>query len=165
MAEALSIPTPVAASARKSHANKLLFWLPLVLFGVLWADLVRMLSYEWEANEQYAYGWFVPFFALYFFWLRWQDRPAPEVRSQKLEVRRRPGVAQDRTAAVQHATSSSSSVFRHSSQRRPRRHSNRLATGRTARRWKSSRPMPAPRLPKRRAMPKCNITLRWRTRI
>ena len=29
----------------------------------------------------------VPFFALYLFWLRWQDRPTPEVRSQKLEVR------------------------------------------------------------------------------
>jgi exosortase len=31
----------------------------------------------------------VPFFALYLFWLRWQDRPTPEVRSQKLEVRSR----------------------------------------------------------------------------
>src|SRR5206468_9618220 len=28
-------------------------------------------------------------FALYLFWLRWQDRPAPEVRSQKLDVRSR----------------------------------------------------------------------------
>ena len=47
------------------------------------------MSGEWSVNEQYNYGWFVPFFALYLFWLRWQDRPAPEVRSQKLEVRSR----------------------------------------------------------------------------
>ena len=33
------------------------------------------------------FGWFVPFFALYLCWLRWQDAPpAPEVRSQKSEV-------------------------------------------------------------------------------
>ena len=51
--------------------------------------LCRQLSGEWSINEQYNYGWFVPFFALYLFWLRWQDRPTPEVRSQKLEVRSR----------------------------------------------------------------------------
>jgi exosortase len=51
--------------------------------------LCRDLSGEWSVNEQYNYGWFVPFFALYLFWLRWEDRPAPQVRSQKLEVRSR----------------------------------------------------------------------------
>jgi exosortase len=50
--------------------------LPLALFGVLWADLIRQLSYEWRTNEQYAYGWFVPFFALALFWRRWMTRPA-----------------------------------------------------------------------------------------
>jgi exosortase len=54
--------------------------LPLLLFGVLWADLVRQLSYEWEAREQYAYGWFVPFFAAALLWRRWLDRPAPNGR-------------------------------------------------------------------------------------
>jgi exosortase len=54
--------------------------LPLVLFGVLWADLVRQLSYEWAAREQYAYGWFVPFFAAALLWRRWLDRPAPNGR-------------------------------------------------------------------------------------
>jgi exosortase len=58
-------------------------------FAVLWCLLWHQLSGEWSVNEQYNYGWFVPFFALYLFWLRWQDRPAPEVRSQKLEVRSR----------------------------------------------------------------------------
>src|SRR5215217_3880644 len=47
---------------------------------ILWLVLVRQLSGEWSVNEQYRFGWFVPFFALYLFWLRWQDRP--EVSSQ-----------------------------------------------------------------------------------
>ena len=57
--------------------------LPFLFFGALWFVLCRQLSGEWLVNEQYNYGWFVPFFALYLFWLRWQDRPTPEVRSQK----------------------------------------------------------------------------------
>ena len=63
--------------------------LPLLFFGALWFILCRQLSGEWLVNEQYNYGWFVPFFALYLFWLRWQDRPEPEVRGQKSEVRSR----------------------------------------------------------------------------
>jgi exosortase len=63
--------------------------LVLLFFGALWFILCRQLSGEWLVNEQYNYGWFVPFFALYLFWIRWQDRPAREVRSQKLEVRSR----------------------------------------------------------------------------
>ena len=61
----------------------------LLMLTVLWLLLWHQLSGEWSVNEQYNYGWFVPFFALYLFWLRWQDRPAPEVRSQNLEVRSR----------------------------------------------------------------------------
>src|SRR2546428_12814182 len=57
-----------------------------IFFPALWFVLCKHLSGEWSVNEQYNYGWFVPFFALYLFWLRWQDRPAPEVRSQKSEV-------------------------------------------------------------------------------
>ena len=53
-------------------------WLPLAVFAILWADLIRQLSYEWSTNEQYAYGWFVPFFALALFWRRWLTRPSPE---------------------------------------------------------------------------------------
>src|SRR5438094_6526244 len=61
----------------------------LLMLTVLWLLLWHQLSGEWSVNEQYNYGWFVPFFALYLFWLRWQDRPTPEVRSQNLEVRSR----------------------------------------------------------------------------
>jgi exosortase len=46
--------------------------------GALWFILLRHLSNEWSVNEQYNYGWFVPFFAAYLFWLRWQDRPDPQ---------------------------------------------------------------------------------------
>jgi exosortase len=41
----------------------------------LWFVLCRQLSGEWSINEQYSYGWFVPFFAAFLFWLRWEDRP------------------------------------------------------------------------------------------
>src|SRR5207249_11081042 len=61
----------------------------LLVLTALWFLLCKQLSGEWSVNEQYKYGWFVPFFGLYLFWLRWQDRPALEVRSQKLEVRSR----------------------------------------------------------------------------
>jgi len=48
----------------------------LVFFAVLWFVLCWYLSGEWSVNAQYNYGWFVPFFALLLFWLRWEDRPA-----------------------------------------------------------------------------------------
>jgi exosortase len=55
----------------------LTFALSVLFLGVLWFGLCRELSGEWTVNEQYTFGWFVPFFALYIFWLRWQDRPEP----------------------------------------------------------------------------------------
>jgi exosortase len=65
-----------------SHVDLVLIALA---FGTLWFVLCRHLSGEWAVNEQYSYGWFVPIFAAYLFWLRWRDRPAREVRSQKPE--------------------------------------------------------------------------------
>jgi exosortase len=53
------------------------FALSVLFLGALWFGLCRELSGEWSVNEQYNFGWFVPFFALYLFWLRWQDRPEP----------------------------------------------------------------------------------------
>jgi exosortase len=49
------------------------------MLGGLWLVCCHHLSAEWNYNEQYSYGWFVPFFALYLFWLRWEDRPQPEI--------------------------------------------------------------------------------------
>jgi exosortase/archaeosortase family protein len=54
---------------------------------VLWLDLIRLLSTQWEAREQYAYGWFVPFFAAALLWRRWLDRPGSEAGGQRSEVR------------------------------------------------------------------------------
>ncbi|MDQ6940820.1 MAG: exosortase/archaeosortase family protein, partial [Verrucomicrobiota bacterium] len=48
----------------------------------MWVILCRQLSNEWAINEQYSYGWFVPFFAAYLFWLRWEDRPDHRERAQ-----------------------------------------------------------------------------------
>jgi exosortase len=53
--------------------KKTLFFVAL---AALWFVLCRHLSGEWSVNEQYSYGWFVPFFAAFLFWLRWEDRPA-----------------------------------------------------------------------------------------
>ncbi len=49
----------------------------MALFGVVWLDLIRQLSFQWSASEQYAYGWFVPVLGLGLFWRRWMSRPAP----------------------------------------------------------------------------------------
>ncbi len=62
----------------------------LTLFA-LWFVLCRQLSGEWSVNEQYSYGWFVPFFALILFWLRWEDRP--EDGGQRAQGGRRKGIA------------------------------------------------------------------------
>ncbi|MBE0542934.1 MAG: exosortase/archaeosortase family protein [Verrucomicrobia bacterium] len=64
-------------------------WLPIALFSILWLDLIRQLGYTWETNEQYAFGWFVPFFALGLLFRRWLDRPQgtkAESRKQKTET-------------------------------------------------------------------------------
>jgi exosortase len=59
----------------------------------LWFVLCRQLSGEWSVNEQYSYGWFVPFFALFLFWLRWDDRPEVDHRGQRSEIRGRKRIA------------------------------------------------------------------------
>lgn len=46
---------------------------------MLWVDWVVLMSLSWETREQYAFGWFVPLFALYLGRERWRDRPRPEV--------------------------------------------------------------------------------------
>jgi exosortase len=61
----------------------------IVLFlCVLWGVLIRYLSAEWSNNEQYNYGWFVPFFSAYLFWIRWEKRPqsASPLQSKRFRV-------------------------------------------------------------------------------
>jgi exosortase len=67
--------------------------LSFLFLATLWFVLCRHLSGEWSVNEQYNFGWFVPFFAVYLFWLRWQDRPETEIRDSKSEIRKRKAIA------------------------------------------------------------------------
>ena len=60
--------------------------LSVLFLAALWFGLCRELSGEWSVNEQYNFGWFVPFFALYLFWLRWQDRPLPQIENRKSQI-------------------------------------------------------------------------------
>jgi exosortase len=60
--------------------NRVRLWVVLAVLAALCFGLCRELSGEWSVNEQYSFGWFVPFFALYLFWLRWQD--APEAKTK-----------------------------------------------------------------------------------
>jgi exosortase len=83
--------TPSAAEfptlARPVRVERKLNWLPAAAVtlgvGAIWLAACRYLSAEWSFNEQYNYGWFVPFFAAYLFWLRWEDRPQPEITGQR----------------------------------------------------------------------------------
>ena len=54
--------------------------------GFLWFVLCRDLSLEWSSNEQYSYGWFVPFFAAFLFWLRVEDFGKAESGQLKAET-------------------------------------------------------------------------------
>jgi len=86
--------------------------LPLAVFAVLWIDLIRQLSNTWETREQYAYGWFVPFFAAALLWRRWLDRPAPSVISHQSSVISHPSsVISHQSSVISHP----SSVIRHPS--------------------------------------------------
>ena len=59
----------------------------LILLAALWLVLWRQLSGEWSVNDQYSYGWFVPIFALFLFWLRWEDRPKAESVEARVSTR------------------------------------------------------------------------------
>ena len=59
-------------------------WSGIALFAILWIDLCRQLSYTWDTNEQYAYGWFVPLLAIGLLWKKWPTRPAPHPKASPL---------------------------------------------------------------------------------
>jgi exosortase len=50
--------------------------LPVCILFLLWGYVVYRLGTLWHSNENYAYGWFVPFLCVCLFWERWQRRPA-----------------------------------------------------------------------------------------
>jgi exosortase len=92
--ENIATPHKLTETAQPSRERfGLVFALTLLFVAALWFGLCRELSGEWSVNEQYNFGWFVPFFALYLFWLRWQDRPRTEIRNPKSEIRKRQTIA------------------------------------------------------------------------
>jgi len=90
----LATPQKTADASAMSEKH---FSAPLVLsvlfLVALWFVLCRQLSGEWSVNQQYNFGWFVPFFAIYLFWLRWQDRPQLQIPNSEGEIRKRQRVA------------------------------------------------------------------------
>lgn len=49
----------------------------LAVAALYWTQLFYQLQFEWSANAQYGYGWFVPVLAGTIFWQRWIKRPTP----------------------------------------------------------------------------------------
>ena len=49
--------------------------LHIVFLLAVWLPVMKILQLEWRFNEQYHYGYFVPFFTIYLIYLRWEDRP------------------------------------------------------------------------------------------
>jgi exosortase len=68
----------LACSPTSNAASRVLSWIAGVALCILWADLVRQLSYTWSTDEQYAYGWFVPILASGLLVRNWLSRPAPQ---------------------------------------------------------------------------------------
>ncbi|MDQ2824369.1 MAG: exosortase/archaeosortase family protein [Verrucomicrobiota bacterium] len=65
------LPSTSSGVTGRSSAAALLF------FALLWFQVINHLRSEWSVNPQYAYGWTVPFVAIYLIWKRWPERPAP----------------------------------------------------------------------------------------
>jgi exosortase len=74
--------------------------LAAVTLAALWFVLCRHLSSEWSVNEQYSYGWFVPFFAAFLFWLRWEDRPTEPGRAEAPSSKLQAPMEKRRTGAL-----------------------------------------------------------------
>ena len=64
---------PTASGA--SVVSALAFFTAL---AAVWGWLFFILTGEWEANEQYSHGWFIPLLAGWIFWQRWTTRPAAQ---------------------------------------------------------------------------------------
>src|SRR5438874_8827146 len=92
-ADLSSIQSHATDTGAASGSTRISLTALALALGVLWFVLCRHLSQEWRFNEQYSYGWFVPFFAAFLFWLRWQDRPDSKVerRNSKVESSRNAG--------------------------------------------------------------------------
>src|ERR1051325_9898803 len=57
-----------------------------VLLGFFWLLVFNQQRLEWTVNPVYAYGWAIPFLALYLLWERWKTRPAPGQRITRAQL-------------------------------------------------------------------------------
>jgi exosortase len=73
MNEMVADTVPVSRTARVSARHLL----AIFVIGFFWLELINQLRAEWWLNPQYNYGLIVPALALYLFWKRWRNRPAP----------------------------------------------------------------------------------------
>src|SRR5438309_724578 len=80
--------TIASSTASNAPRFRMRFVAIVIFFATLWLILWRQLSGEWSVNDQYSYGWFVPFFAIVLFWLRWEDKPKPESKKDEVESRK-----------------------------------------------------------------------------
>jgi exosortase len=58
----------------------------LVLLAYLWFRLIDHLRIEWSLNEQYNYGWGVPFLCAYLLWRRWKSGAKENAETAKAET-------------------------------------------------------------------------------
>lgn len=54
-------------------------WLALLVAAFLWWTAVDNLRVEWSLNEQYSYGWAVPFLCLFLAWQGWRTFEKAEI--------------------------------------------------------------------------------------
>jgi len=70
-------PSPVQSSSEIGHSwiERRSWWVGFAALAAAWWAVFDCLRIEWSINEQYAYGWAVPWLALYLFYERWKRRP------------------------------------------------------------------------------------------
>ncbi len=73
------LPIPLMSRLKKRIDAQAPLWTSLALGIGFWFISFWELHFEWEVNEQYNYGFFVPLLAAYLFFLRWEDRPMPQL--------------------------------------------------------------------------------------
>src|SRR5947208_3682986 len=77
MDEAGAQTAPISGAS----TNKAGWLVAIIVFGLIWSELINQLKAEWWLNPQYNYGLIVPLLALYLFWKRWRNRPPPATRT------------------------------------------------------------------------------------
>src|SRR2546421_7711504 len=70
-------PIAQAAAVSAPIAKKTNWLIALIVFGLIWFELINQLKAEWWLNPQYNYGLIVPLVVLYLIWRRWPNRSAP----------------------------------------------------------------------------------------